>query len=175
MKIKEFGSGRGGVRPWRPLGSANGMPCGRIEFLFIGAWTKFLEAKKRKFASSGNRTRAARVAGEHSTTEPTMLGCGNLFCIIFRYRSNLKVINLCNFEVINTGQIQNFFCNPLGAHEPSDRDQWRIQDFPDGRGNRQPQKECVNLLFWKFPVEDPGSSRKWVCEPIILQILQKTA
>ena len=30
--------------------------------------------KERKiFASSGNRTRAARVAGEHSTTEPTML------------------------------------------------------------------------------------------------------
>ena len=31
--------------------------------------------KKEKvyFASSGNRTRAARVAGEHSTTEPTML------------------------------------------------------------------------------------------------------
>lgn len=26
----------------------------------------------QKFASSGNRTRAARVAGEHSTTEPTM-------------------------------------------------------------------------------------------------------
>ena len=26
----------------------------------------------KKFASSGNRTRAARVAGEHSTTEPTM-------------------------------------------------------------------------------------------------------
>ena len=25
-----------------------------------------------KDASSGNRTRAARVAGEHSTTEPTM-------------------------------------------------------------------------------------------------------
>ena len=25
-----------------------------------------------KIASSGNRTRAARVAGEHSTTEPTM-------------------------------------------------------------------------------------------------------
>ena len=30
--------------------------------------------KRKKFsASSGNRTRAARVAGEHSTTEPTML------------------------------------------------------------------------------------------------------
>ena len=28
---------------------------------------------EKKFASSGNRTRAARVAGEHSTTEPTML------------------------------------------------------------------------------------------------------
>ena len=26
----------------------------------------------KMFASSGNRTRAARVAGEHSTTEPTM-------------------------------------------------------------------------------------------------------
>ena len=32
---------------------------------------------KVKDASSGNRTRAARVAGEHSTTEPTMLLCGN--------------------------------------------------------------------------------------------------
>ena len=30
---------------------------------------------KTLFASSGNRTRAARVAGEHSTTEPTMLSC----------------------------------------------------------------------------------------------------
>ena len=28
---------------------------------------------KTELASSGNRTRAARVAGEHSTTEPTML------------------------------------------------------------------------------------------------------
>ena len=29
----------------------------------------------KRYASSGNRTRAARVAGEHSTTEPTMLPC----------------------------------------------------------------------------------------------------
>ena len=29
--------------------------------------------KTKLYASSGNRTRAARVAGEHSTTEPTML------------------------------------------------------------------------------------------------------
>ena len=28
---------------------------------------------KKKIASAGNRTRAARVAGEHSTTEPPML------------------------------------------------------------------------------------------------------
>ena len=32
---------------------------------------------KVKDASSGNRTRAARVAGEHSTTEPTMLLYGH--------------------------------------------------------------------------------------------------
>ena len=31
---------------------------------------------KKLAASSGNRTRAARVAGEHSTTEPTMLTQG---------------------------------------------------------------------------------------------------
>ena len=30
--------------------------------------------ERKKNASSGNRTRAARVAGEHSTTEPRMLG-----------------------------------------------------------------------------------------------------
>ena len=34
---------------------------------------------EKKFASSGNRTRAARVAGEHSTTEPTML---HMICVI---------------------------------------------------------------------------------------------
>ena len=30
------------------------------------------QKERKSFASSGNRTRAARVAGEHSTTEPTM-------------------------------------------------------------------------------------------------------
>ena len=33
----------------------------------------FWLAGQKRLASSGNRTRAARVAGEHSTTEPTML------------------------------------------------------------------------------------------------------
>jgi hypothetical protein len=32
-----------------------------------------MKEKKRYCASAGNRTRAARVAGEHSTTEPPML------------------------------------------------------------------------------------------------------
>ena len=34
------------------------------------AWP--LVGNEQKIATSGNRTRAARVAGEHSTTEPTM-------------------------------------------------------------------------------------------------------
>ena len=32
-----------------------------------------MEKEKNNYASAGNRTRAARVAGEHSTTEPPML------------------------------------------------------------------------------------------------------
>ena len=34
---------------------------------------------QKKLASSRNRTRATRVAGEHSTTEPTMLTCYGSF------------------------------------------------------------------------------------------------
>ena len=39
--------------------------------------TLFIQVKnaKSQYATSGNRTRAARVAGEHSTTEPTLLTC----------------------------------------------------------------------------------------------------
>ena len=36
----------------------------------IHSWSKRM---KKVCASAGNRTRAARVAGEHSTTEPPML------------------------------------------------------------------------------------------------------
>ena len=45
----------------------------------IEAFMKNLKSKKidvwtaKRCASAGNRTRAARVAGEHSTTEPPML------------------------------------------------------------------------------------------------------
>ena len=34
---------------------------------------KKIHKTRKKCASAGNRTRAARVAGEHSTTEPPML------------------------------------------------------------------------------------------------------
>ena len=54
-------------------------------FRFVNEWTQLVLYERRRdkrFASSGNRTRAARVAGEHSTTEPTMLdGCQvTLYC-----------------------------------------------------------------------------------------------
>ena len=41
----------------------------------------YLVSKSQNIASAGNRTRAARVAGEHSTTEPPMLRFG---CIASR-------------------------------------------------------------------------------------------
>ena len=44
-------------------------------------------------ASAGNRTRAARVAGEHSTTEPPMLTLETLLSITLRLSitPNLKL------------------------------------------------------------------------------------
>ena len=44
-----------------------------VGILFLDIFTEDESAIKKVCASSGNRTRAARVAGEHSTTEPTML------------------------------------------------------------------------------------------------------
>ena len=38
--------------------------------------------KQKKIASAGNRTRIARVAGEHSTIEPPMLVPGGKFEIL---------------------------------------------------------------------------------------------
>ena len=49
----------------------------KVDINFKSAKESFLirgiEKFDEKIASAGNRTRAARVAGEHSTTEPTML------------------------------------------------------------------------------------------------------
>ena len=47
--------------------------------------------KNEKDASSGNRTRAARVAGEHSTTEPTLLTYSN--CLTKKVNQNIDVHN----------------------------------------------------------------------------------
>ena len=59
---------------------------------------------KKNLASSGNRTRAARVAGEHSTTEPTMLiyGESRKFTFLNKKDSFEKVeqIVICNFAWI---------------------------------------------------------------------------
>ena len=40
------------------------------------------DEEKVTFASAGNRTRAARVAGEHSTTEPPMLDSFDYILVI---------------------------------------------------------------------------------------------
>ena len=40
-----------------------------------------LDFNKQSYASAGNRTRAARVAGEHSTTEPPMRLCVTTFIL----------------------------------------------------------------------------------------------
>ena len=44
-----------------------------------------LIAKLKHYASAGNRTRAARVAGEHSTTEPPMLTFDTDFLLVLIY------------------------------------------------------------------------------------------
>ena len=51
---------------------------------------------EKKFASSGNRTRAARVAGEHSTTEPTMP------CVVMAF----KFFTISNFFIFKKIKIK---------------------------------------------------------------------
>ena len=46
-----------------------------------------------KNASAGNRTRAARVAGEHSTTEPPMLM--NTICLTCTNKDKMTRVMLC--------------------------------------------------------------------------------
>ena len=56
-----------------------GKLCQKLEK--IGCGMIGMERCLKMYASTGNRTRAARVAGEHSTTEPSMLvfSIGNLY------------------------------------------------------------------------------------------------
>ena len=58
------------------------------------------EKLKSKFASAGNRTRAARVAGEHSTTEPPMLLKGMLSLLNLLPTIILKDLIFYLFEII---------------------------------------------------------------------------
>ena len=77
----------------------------------FGKFTKLI-------ASSGNRTRAARVAGEHSTTEPTMLSY-RLKCS----EPSHKVFIFCHYWRLDNGQsspllmpnlfVQKYMARPL--------------------------------------------------------------
>ena len=75
------------------------LPCVFLQLMFSLCKKEFsffltkCESVK-DFASSGNRTRAARVAGEHSTTEPTML-----HVMISGLSNNYITINYKNFSV----------------------------------------------------------------------------
>ena len=51
---------------------------------------------KIKTASAGNRTRAARVAGEHSTTEPPMLIC--TICLTCTYKDKMTRVTWCMID-----------------------------------------------------------------------------
>ena len=95
------------------------------------------EKLRKKMASSGNRTRAARVAGEHSTTEPTMLSY-RLKCS----EPSHKVFIFWHYWRLDNGQsspllmpnlfVQKYMARPLivlsikilPAHWPEDRDDW---------------------------------------------------
>ena len=49
---------------------------------------------QKELASSGNRTRAARVAGEHSTTEQTMLIYVGLFVLYIEDQDHGVIVGL---------------------------------------------------------------------------------
>ena len=51
------------------------MTVDELEQLKSVSYQKGRAAKTKKSALTGNRTRASRVAGENSTTEPSVLGC----------------------------------------------------------------------------------------------------
>ena len=52
------------------------------KFTWASVWYNICRKKSKNDATSGNRTRAARVAGEHSTTEPTLLICNKYSMLI---------------------------------------------------------------------------------------------
>ena len=82
---------------------------------------------KKVFASSGNRTRAARVAGEHSTTEPTMLV---FFDAMQQYSSCGRVVKATDSKSVSlwerrfeSYQLRSpFFFPPSGLSLPLSRE-----------------------------------------------------
>ena len=53
--------------------------------------------EKKNIASAGNRTRAARVAGEHSTTEPPML---LRYCLLIVSFAECSVLHILLFSIL---------------------------------------------------------------------------
>ena len=53
--------------------------CMTLGELIRKHWKQIFKGREKKDASTGNRTRAARVAGEQSTTEPSMLTFGQQY------------------------------------------------------------------------------------------------
>ena len=79
---------------WAPfLGSAFHF-LNYVSAVFPNIKSEWWTTKQTKLiASSGNRTRAARVAGEHSTTEPTMLSCCfhfRVFTLVYLYLAYME-------------------------------------------------------------------------------------
>ena len=62
---------------------------------------------QKKLASSRNRTRATRVAGEHSTTEPTMLTCYVSFQSHVRPEFTRKIIILTKLHTSTGNRTRN--------------------------------------------------------------------
>ena len=58
-------------------------------------------------ATSGNRTRAARVAGEHSTTEPTLLA-QKLMCIFAALTLETSLFGMWNEKSFAVGRIRTY-------------------------------------------------------------------
>ena len=61
------------------MGSLSSLRCilclvhEKVFKIYIFLEQRVVKQKKKNIALAGNRTRAARVAGEHSTTEPPVL------------------------------------------------------------------------------------------------------
>ena len=119
-RIKQSSSIPAVVAEWLRLLTRNQFPSGSIgsnptDCEIFRSFENYLDWMTFKLivsllhtASSGNRTRAARVAGEHSTTEPTMP------CIL----DALKFFNITNFRIFKKIKIKNFAVGRIRTYAP---------------------------------------------------------